>query len=66
MLDIHTSEHGYREVYPPYMVKRDCMVGSAQLPKFEDNIYHDAEDDLWLVGTAEIPVTNLHRDEILA
>ena len=66
MLDLHTSEHGYREVYPPFIVKRDCMVGSAQLPKFEDNIYHDAEDDLWLVGTAEIPVTNLHRDEILA
>jgi seryl-tRNA synthetase len=66
MLDLHTGEHGYREVYPPFMVKRDCMLGSAQLPKFEDNIYHDAEDDLWLVGTAEIPVTNLHRDEILA
>jgi seryl-tRNA synthetase len=66
MLDLHTGEHGYREVYPPYLVKRDCMFGSAQLPKFEDNIYHDAEDDLWLVGTAEIPVTNLHRDEILA
>jgi len=66
MLDLHTGTHGYREVYPPYMVKRDCMVGSAQLPRLDENIYRDVEDDLWLVGTAEIPVTNLHRDEILA
>jgi len=66
MLDLHTTQHGYREVYPPYMVKRDCMVGSAQLPRLDENIYRDVEDDLWLVGTAEIPVTNLHRDEILA
>jgi seryl-tRNA synthetase len=66
MLDLHTREHGYKEIYPPFMVKRECMVGSAQLPKFEDNIYHDAVDDLWFVGTAEIPLTNLHRDEILA
>ena len=66
MLDIHTGEHGYREVYPPYMVKRDCMVGSAQLPKFTENLYHDEEDDLWFVPTAEVPVTNLHRGEILA
>ncbi len=65
MLDIHTGEHGYREIYPPYMVKRDCMVGSAQLPRLDENIYRDVEDDLWFVGTAEIPVTNLHRDEIL-
>jgi seryl-tRNA synthetase len=66
MLDVHTGEHGYREVYPPYMVKREIMVGSAQLPKFNDNLYHDEEDDLWFVPTAEVPVTNLHRDEILA
>ncbi|MFC1917339.1 serine--tRNA ligase [Chloroflexota bacterium] len=66
MLDLHTTEHGYHEIYPPYMVKRECMVGSGQLPKFADNIYHDAEDDLWFIGTAEIPLTNLHRDEILA
>ncbi|MFC1901165.1 serine--tRNA ligase [Chloroflexota bacterium] len=65
MLDIHYKEHGYTEVYPPYVVKREMMVGAGQLPKFEENIYHDVEDDLWLVGTAEIPVTNLHRDEIL-
>jgi len=65
MLDLHTSEHGYREIYPPYMVKRECMVGAGQLPKFADNIYHDDEDDFWFVGTAEIPLTNLHRNEIL-
>ncbi len=65
MLDLHTTEHGYQEVYPPFMVKRECMEGSAQLPKFADNLYHDEEDDLWFVPTAEVPVTNLHRDEIL-
>jgi seryl-tRNA synthetase len=65
MLDLHTSRHGYQEIYPPFMVKRECMVGSGQLPKFADNIYHDEEDDLWFVGTAEIPLTNLHRDEII-
>jgi seryl-tRNA synthetase len=47
------------------MVKRECMVGAGQLPKLADNIYHDEEDDLWFVGTAEIPLTNLHRDEII-
>jgi len=65
MLDLHVTEHGYTEVYPPFVVKEECMWGAGQLPKFRDNIYHDAEDDLWLVGTAEIPLTNLHRDEIL-
>jgi seryl-tRNA synthetase len=66
MLDLHTTEHGYQEVYPPFMVKRECMVGSSNLPKFADNLYHDEEDDLWFVPTAEVPVTNLHREEILA
>jgi seryl-tRNA synthetase len=65
MLDLHTTEHGYQEVYPPFMVKRECMVGSGNLPKFADNLYHDEEDDLWFVPTAEVPITNLHRDEIL-
>jgi seryl-tRNA synthetase len=65
MLDVHIREHGYTEIYPPYVVKEECMWGAGQLPRFEDNIYHDVEDDLWLVGTAEIPLTNLHRDEIL-
>ncbi len=64
-LDLHTREHGYQEIYPPYMVKRECMVGAGQLPKLAENIYHDAEEDYWFVGTAEIPLTNLHRDEIL-
>jgi seryl-tRNA synthetase len=65
MLDLHTSEHGYQEVYPPFVVKRECMVGSGNLPKFADNLYHDEEDDLWFVPTAEVPLTNLYRDEIL-
>lgn len=64
MLDVHRSR-GYTEIYPPYMVRREMMVGAAQLPKFEENIYHDAEEDYWFIGTAEIPLTNLHRDEIL-
>ena len=65
MLDLHTAEHGFSEIYPPFMVKRECMVGSGNLPKFADNLYHDEEDDLWFVPTAEVPLTNLHRDEIL-
>jgi seryl-tRNA synthetase len=65
MLDLHTTQHGYREIYPPFVVKKECMVGAGQLPKFTENIYHDVEDDLWFAGTAEIPLTNLHRDEIL-
>jgi len=65
MLDLHTTEHGYQEIYPPFMVKRECMVGSGNLPKFADNLYHDDEDDFWFVPTAEVPLTNLHRDEIL-
>jgi len=65
MLDLHTAEHGYQEIYPPFMVKRECMVGSGNLPKFADNLYHDEEDDFWFVPTAEVPLTNLHRNEIL-
>jgi seryl-tRNA synthetase len=64
MLDVQLAQ-GYTEIYPPYMVRREMMVGAAQLPKFEDNVYHDAEEDFWFTGTAEIPLTNLHRDEIL-
>jgi len=66
MLDLHTNEHSYKEVYLPYMVKRECLFGSGNLPKFADNIYHDAEEDYWFIPTAEVPLTNLHRDEILA
>ncbi|MDZ4246075.1 MAG: serine--tRNA ligase [Dehalococcoidia bacterium] len=65
MLELHICEHGYREIYPPFMVKKECMVGSGNLPKFADNLYHDAEEDFWFVPTAEVPLTNLHRDEIL-
>ena len=65
MLDLHTTEHGYQEVYPPFMVKRECMAGSGNLPKFADNLYHDEEDDLWFVPTAEVPLTGLHGDEII-
>ncbi len=66
MLDLHSKEHGYQEIYPPFMVKRECMVGSSNLPKFADNLYHDEEDDLWFVPTAEVPLTNMHRDEIIS
>ncbi len=65
MLDLHTGEHGYTEMYPPFMVKRECMVGSGNLPKFADNLYHDDEDDFWFLPTAEVALTNLHRDEII-
>lgn len=65
MLDLHCGRHGYTEIAPPYIVKQECLYGAGQLPKFADNIYHDAEEDYWLIGTAEIPITNLHRDEIL-
>jgi len=65
MLDLHTQEHGCTEMYPPFMVKQECMVGSGNLPKFAENLYHDEEDDLWFVPTAEVPLTNLHRDELL-
>jgi seryl-tRNA synthetase len=65
MLDLHTQEHGYTEIYPPFMVKRECLVGAGQLPKFADTLYHDAEEDFWFVPTAEVPVTNLHAREII-
>lgn len=65
MLDVHVKEHGYTEIYPPFMVKQVCLVGSSNLPKFADNLYHDAEEDLWFIPTAEVPLTNLHRDEII-
>ncbi len=65
MLDLHGGEHGYTEVALPILVRREIMEGSGNLPLFADNLYHDEEDDLWLIPTAEVPVTNLHRDEIL-
>jgi seryl-tRNA synthetase len=65
MLDLHVNEHGYSEVYPPFVVQEKCLVGTGQLPKFADNLYHDVEDDFWWVPTAEVPLTNLHRQEII-
>ena len=64
-LDVHVHENSFTRKCIPFVVKRECLVGTGQLPKFEDNQYHDVEDDLWLVPTAEVPVTNMHRDELM-
>lgn len=65
-LDLHTSEHGYTEWFPPMLVNRDSMTGTGQLPKMENDMYHcDKDDDLFLIPTAEVPITNIHRDELL-
>ncbi len=65
MLDYHADTHGYKEMYLPFMVRSEMFVGAAQLPKFAENIYRDAEEDFMWLGTAEIALTNVHRDEIL-
>jgi seryl-tRNA synthetase len=65
MIDIHTREHGFTEVSPPFLVRRDCMTGTSQLPKFESDMYKIEGEELFLAPTAEVPVTNLHREEIL-
>ncbi len=65
MLDIHTNEHGYTEVTPPYMVLSEMLVGTGNLPKFADALFKVQDEDRWLIPTAEVPVTNLYRDEIL-
>jgi seryl-tRNA synthetase len=65
MLDLHTREHGYTEISPPFLVRRDCMIGTTQLPKFEEDMYGLEENQLFLAPTAEVPVTNFHREEIL-
>jgi seryl-tRNA synthetase len=65
MLDVHLQHHHYSEIYPPFMVKEECMWEGGWLPKFADNMYHDAEEDFWWLPTAEVALTNLHRDEIL-
>jgi seryl-tRNA synthetase len=65
MLDLHTREHGYLEVAPPYLVNRASLTGTGQLPKFAEEVYASPADDLFLIPTAEVPVTNIHRDEIL-
>lgn len=66
MLDIHTSEHGYTEVLPPFMVNSASMTGTGQLPKFKEDLFKIEGWDLFLIPTAEVPVTNIHRDEVLA
>ncbi len=66
MLDLHTREHGYLEMSPPFLVRRDSMVGTTQLPKFEEDMYGLEENEMFLAPTAEVPVTNFHREEILA
>jgi seryl-tRNA synthetase len=66
MLDLHTREHGYTEISPPFLVRRDCMIGTTQLPKFEADMYGLEYGEMFLAPTAEVPVTNLHREEILA
>ena len=65
MIDIHTREHDYIELTPPVLVRSESMVGTGNLPKFGDTLYHDEESDLWLIPTAEVSVTNYHRDELL-
>jgi seryl-tRNA synthetase len=65
MLDLHGREHGYQEVAPPYLVNRATLTGTGQLPKFEEDLYAVPADDLFLIPTAEVPLTNIHRDEIL-
>ena len=66
MLDVHTKEHGYTEISPPFLVNGQSVLGSGHLPKFADTMYKDIEEDLWLLPTAEVALTNLHRDEILS
>jgi seryl-tRNA synthetase len=66
LLDLHTTQHGYTEISPPLLVKPEALIGTAQLPKFEDQQYKCERDNLYLVPTAEVPVTNLHREEIVA
>jgi seryl-tRNA synthetase len=65
MLEVHTTRHGYSEVEPPLQVLSEMLVGTGNLPKFADTLFHDAEEDKWLIPTAEVPITNLYRDEIL-
>ncbi|RLB12998.1 MAG: serine--tRNA ligase, partial [Deltaproteobacteria bacterium] len=65
MLNIHTREHGYTEVLPPFMVNSGCMTGTGQLPKFKEDLFKVEDWDLYLIPTAEVPVTNIHREEIL-
>ncbi|MDP6755332.1 MAG: serine--tRNA ligase [Candidatus Marinimicrobia bacterium] len=65
MLDIHTEQHGYTEIFPPFVVRPESAITTGQLPKFAEDMYPSEKDDLWLIPTAEVPVTNIHRDEIM-
>ena len=65
MLDLHIREQGYAEMHTPYLVREEIMYGSGQLPKFYDNLYHDADEDLWLIPTSEVPLVNLYYDQIM-
>jgi seryl-tRNA synthetase len=65
MLDLHTRKHGYREILPPFLVNRDAMTGTGQLPKFEEDLFRISEPEFFLIPTAEVPVTNIHREEML-
>jgi seryl-tRNA synthetase len=66
MLDLHSTEHGYLEVSPPFVIRKEALIGTGQLPKFEEQLYRCERDELYLAPTAEVPVTNLYREEILA
>ncbi|REE83831.1 seryl-tRNA synthetase [Paenibacillus taihuensis] len=66
MMDLHSDEHGYEEMLPPYIVNRDSLIGTGQLPKFEEDLFKVADTEYYLIPTAEVPVTNVHRDEILS
>ncbi len=66
MIDLHTREHGYNEISPPFLVRRDCMIGTSQLPKFEADMYGLEENQVFLAPTAEVQLTNLHREEIVS
>jgi seryl-tRNA synthetase len=65
MLDMHVYEQGYTEMHAPYLVREEIMYGSGQLPKFYDNLYHDTEDNLWMIPTSEVPLVNLYFDQII-
>ncbi|MFC3804389.1 serine--tRNA ligase [Cohnella sp. GCM10012308] len=65
MMDLHSDQHGYEEILPPYIVNRDSLIGTGQLPKFEEDLFKIADTEYYLIPTAEVPVTNLHREEIL-
>jgi len=66
LLDLHTGQHGFTEVFPPFLINRNAMIGTGQLPKFEEDMYRLRDEDMYLAPTAEVPVANIHREEILS